>query len=157
MIKNRSCIDFWSIGCLNRPWPFIFIGWDGLIPQEILLQDLNLLKYLVVLGFYLDRSDRSTLPVRPLDPTGQTVRAYRSDRSVLSNANFSRQQCDESFKLSPWLNIIFQVTTKCATVSKPIIFHQINKALVIFFTIFNAPRICSKIRCNRYCRIFFEK
>ena len=46
-------------------------------------------------------------PVRPVDPTGQTgrllpdrlhrltgqtARAYRSDRSVLSNANFSRQQ-----------------------------------------------------------------
>ena len=38
----------------------------GLAPQEILLQDLNLLKSLVVLGFHLDRSDRSTLPVRPV-------------------------------------------------------------------------------------------
>ena len=34
----------------------------GLAPQEILLQDLNLLKSLVVLGLRLDRSDP---PVRP--------------------------------------------------------------------------------------------
>ena len=39
----------------------------GLVPQEILLQDLNLWKTLVVLGLYLDR---------------QTRRTYRSDRSV---------------------------------------------------------------------------
>ena len=31
----------------------------GLAPQEIQLQDLNLLKYLVVLGLRLNRSDRS--------------------------------------------------------------------------------------------------
>ena len=46
--------------------PFIFIEWGGLILQEILLQDLNLLKFLVVLGFHFHRSDRSTLPVRPV-------------------------------------------------------------------------------------------
>ena len=57
--------------------------WGGLIPQEIVLQNLNLLKSLVVLGFHLYRSDRSdrlvmtdrlqTLrPVRPLERTGQT-------------------------------------------------------------------------------------
>ena len=37
----------------------------GLVPQEIILQDLNLLKFLVVLGFYSDRSDwldRSVVP-----------------------------------------------------------------------------------------------
>ena len=46
----------------------------GLAPQEILLQDLNLLKALVVLRLCLDRSDRSYLPVRPVIPTGQTGR-----------------------------------------------------------------------------------
>ena len=69
-----------SIGFSNRLWPFIFIGWGGLIPQKILLQDLNLLKSLVILGFHLDRSDRSVVPdrlqtlrpVRPLERTGQT-------------------------------------------------------------------------------------
>ena len=43
--------------------------------KKILLQDLNLLKSLVVLGFHLDRSDRSTLPVRP-------VGCCRTDYSV---------------------------------------------------------------------------
>ena len=38
----------------------------GLVPQEILLQDLNLLKTLVVVGLCLDRSDRSDPPVRPV-------------------------------------------------------------------------------------------
>ena len=38
----------------------------GLAPQEILLQDLNLLKSLVVLGLRLDRSDRLARPVRPV-------------------------------------------------------------------------------------------
>ena len=38
----------------------------GLVPQEIILQDLNLWKSLVVLGLCLDRSDRSDLPVRPV-------------------------------------------------------------------------------------------
>ena len=68
-----------SIGIpLNRPWPFIFIGWSGLIPQEILFTDLNLWKTLVVLGLYLNRSDRSvpagqaTVP-RPVRPLGQTA------------------------------------------------------------------------------------
>ena len=56
-----------SIGLyLNRPGPFIFIGWGGLIPQEILFTDLNLLRTLIVLGLLLDRSDRSDLPVRPV-------------------------------------------------------------------------------------------
>ena len=36
---------------------------SGLVPHEILLQDLNLLKTLVVLGLCLDRSDP---PVRPV-------------------------------------------------------------------------------------------
>ena len=45
--------------------PYIYrVG--GLAPQEILLQDLNLLKSLVVLGFQVDRSDRSDPPVRPV-------------------------------------------------------------------------------------------
>ena len=38
----------------------------GHVLQEILLQDLNLWKSLVLLGLYLDRSDRSYLPVRPV-------------------------------------------------------------------------------------------
>ena len=59
--------------------------WGGLIPQEILLQDLNLLKSLVVLGFHLDRSDRSAA-------AGPTTASNRSDRSLLYNANFDRQQ-----------------------------------------------------------------
>ena len=51
----------------------------GLIPQEILLQDLNLLKSLVVLGFHLDWSDPPVRPVgrarpattpRPVRPVG---------------------------------------------------------------------------------------
>ena len=57
----------------------------GLVPQEILLQDLNLWKYLVVLGLCSDRSDRSDrsvscragysiLPVWPLGQTDQTGR-----------------------------------------------------------------------------------
>ena len=62
----------------------------GLVPQEILLQDLNLWKTLVVLGLYLDRSDRSDLPVRPVGPCrtghsasiGQTAQSDRSDRLV---------------------------------------------------------------------------
>ena len=59
----------------------------GLVPQEILLQDLNLWKTLVVLGLYLDRSDRSDLPVGPCRTghsasTGQTARSDRSDRLV---------------------------------------------------------------------------
>ena len=78
---------FWSIGFSNRPWPFIFIWWGGLIPQEILFTDLNLWKTLIVLGLYMDLSDRSDLPVRPVGPcrtghsasTGQTA---RSDRLV---------------------------------------------------------------------------
>ena len=49
------------------------MGWGGLIPQEILLQDLNLLKSLVVLGFHLDRSDRSAA-------AGPTTASDRSDR-----------------------------------------------------------------------------
>ena len=73
--KKIKVVLIWSIGFSNRPWLFIFIGWSGLIPQEILLQDLNLLKSLVVLGFHLDRSDRSTLPVRP-------VGCCRTDYSV---------------------------------------------------------------------------
>ena len=56
------------------------MGWGGLIPQEILLQDLNLLKSLVVLGFHLDRSDRSTLPVRLSAAAGPTTASDRSDR-----------------------------------------------------------------------------
>jgi len=51
----------------------------GLAPQEILLQDLNLLKALVVLGLCLDRSDPPVRPVsrarpatapRPVRPLG---------------------------------------------------------------------------------------
>ena len=75
--KGKKDKSVWSIGYPNRPWPFIFIGWGGLIPQEILLQDLNLLKSLVVLGFHLDPSHRSTLPVRP-------VGCCRTDYSVWS-------------------------------------------------------------------------
>ena len=69
--------DWFDWKYLNRPWPFIFIGWGGLIPQEILFIDLNLWKTLVVLRLYLDRSDRSvpagqaTVP-RPVRPLGQT-------------------------------------------------------------------------------------
>ena len=45
--------------------PYIYrVG--GLILQEILLQDLNILKSLVVLGFHMDRSDWSDPPVRPV-------------------------------------------------------------------------------------------
>ena len=67
-----------SIGLdLNRPWPFIFIGWGGLIPQEIMFTDLNLLRTLITVGFLLDRSGScriryNTRPVRPLGQTGQT-------------------------------------------------------------------------------------
>ena len=46
----------------------------GLVAQEILLQDLNLWKTLVVLGLYLDRSvpaGQATVP-RPVRPLGQT-------------------------------------------------------------------------------------
>ena len=55
----------------------------GLAQQEILLQDLNLLKSLVVLGFHLDRSDRSALPeklqhLRPVRPPGMTGQIGRS-------------------------------------------------------------------------------
>ena len=58
----------------------IFIGWGQLIPQEILLQDLNLLKALVVLGLYLDWSDRSDPPVRTVGRARPTT--YRSDWSL---------------------------------------------------------------------------
>ena len=59
----------------------------GLAPQEILLQDLNLWKSLIVLGLCLDRSDP---PVRPVGrarlatyaSTGQTAWTHRSDRSL---------------------------------------------------------------------------
>ena len=54
------------------------VGWT--YPAKFLLQDLNLLKTLVVLRFHLDRSGRSVVPdrlqtlrpVRPLERTGQT-------------------------------------------------------------------------------------
>jgi len=49
--------------------PFIFIGWGGLIPQGILFTDGNLQNNLITLGLLIDRSDRS----------------------ILSNANFDRQ------------------------------------------------------------------
>ena len=48
----------------------------GFAPQEILLQDLNLLKALVVLGFCLDQSDRSVMPdqLQHLDRSNRLVR-----------------------------------------------------------------------------------
>jgi len=72
----------------------------GFVPQEILLQDLNLRKSLVVLGLCLDWSD---LPVRPVGllpgrlqrPTGQTARTDRSDRSMpilVVNSHIKPQQ-----------------------------------------------------------------
>ena len=48
----------------------------GLAPQKILLQDLNLLKALVVLGLCLDRSDP------PVRPTGQTGRSCQTSYST---------------------------------------------------------------------------
>ena len=43
----------------------LYIYWvGGLVPQEILLQDLNLRKLQVVLGLCLDWSDRSDPPIR---------------------------------------------------------------------------------------------
>ena len=43
------------------------MGWGGLIPQGILFIDENLQNNLITLGLLIDRSDRSTLPVRPVD------------------------------------------------------------------------------------------
>ena len=68
-----------SIGfSLQSAVTLIFIGWGRLTPQEILFTDLNLLRTLIIVGFLLDRSDRSgscqisynTRPVRPLGQTG---------------------------------------------------------------------------------------
>ena len=89
MIKVIDWLCFDRLDTLNRPWPIIFIGWGGLIPQEVLFIDKNLLNNLITLGFLEDRSDRSILsvrpfgccrtdysvgPVRPLGRTGQTGR-----------------------------------------------------------------------------------
>ena len=68
----------------------------GLAPQEIQLQDLNLLKSLVVLGLRLNRSDPPVRPVGRTRPatdasTGQIAWAYRLDRSVHVAANFGCQ------------------------------------------------------------------
>ena len=79
-IKSSVCIDFDRLDILNRPWPFIFIGWGGLIPQVIPITYLDLQKTLFDSDSSLDRSDRSVpagqatvpRPVRPLGQTGQT-------------------------------------------------------------------------------------
>jgi len=71
----------------------------GFVPQEILLQDLNLRKSLVVLGLCLDRSDRSVscragysaLPVRPLGQTGQTGRCqFWLSTAILSHSRTAK-------------------------------------------------------------------
>jgi len=74
VMQSNVLICFWSIGYLDQPWPFIFIGWDGLTPQEISFTYLNLQKSLIVLGLLSDRSGScltgySTRPVRPLGQT----------------------------------------------------------------------------------------
>ena len=59
-----------------------------LTPQEIMFTDLNLLRTLITVGFFLDRSDWSDPPVRPVGllpyplqhQTGQTAWSNRSDR-----------------------------------------------------------------------------
>ena len=62
----------------------------GPIPQEILLQDPNLWKFLVVLGLYLDRL--ATAGLATVSQTDQIACADRSDRLIWSAANFGRQQ-----------------------------------------------------------------
>jgi len=43
-IKVEVVLIFDRLDDLNQPWPFIFIGWDGLIPQGIPFTDLDLQK-----------------------------------------------------------------------------------------------------------------
>ena len=62
---------FDRLNTLNRPWPFIFIGWDRLIQQKNPITDLNLQRVLVVLRFQVDRSDS---PVRPVGVARQATR-----------------------------------------------------------------------------------
>ena len=100
----------WSIGYPNRPWPFIFIGWGGLIPQEILLHDLNLLKPLVVLGFHLDRSDRSAAagPTTACVPKNTLL-----DQNYLRAMNTSAIFCAKGDNnLSAISYFFFELTTK---------------------------------------------
>ena len=76
-------------------------------------------------------------PVRPVDPTGQTgrllpdrvqrltgqtARAYRSDRSVLSNANFGRQHRASrltGYDTLPILNKVVLICSKLNFVRVP--------------------------------------
>jgi hypothetical protein len=51
-----------SIGSLDQPWPFIFIGWGGLAPQENPFTSLNLPGLLVLVGH---GGTGQTGPVRP--------------------------------------------------------------------------------------------
>ena len=75
--------------CLNRPQPFIFIGWEGLYPWEV----KNMLQTDLESNYNSNsdqsaknRSDRSPNPVRPdsscctAAKTGQTGPQIRSDR-----------------------------------------------------------------------------
>jgi hypothetical protein len=59
----------WSIGYLNRLWPFIFIGWGGLAPQGNPFTNLNLSGLLFSVRTGGHRSDRWGAPVRPVHST----------------------------------------------------------------------------------------
>ena len=74
----------WMI--LNRPCPFIFIGWDGFIPQRIPFTYLILQRILITVGLLLDRSDQSDPPIRSVGLLSdqlqhQTCQTDWSDRS----------------------------------------------------------------------------
>jgi hypothetical protein len=57
----------WVIS-LNWLWPFIFIGWGGLAPQENPLQVKFCQNSSILLGLGVHQLDRSGLPVRPVWP-----------------------------------------------------------------------------------------
>ena len=59
------------------------------------------------------RTDYGVWPVRPLGRTGQTARAYRSDRSVLSNANFSHQFLYRLYIYARNWNLLYQYVVSC--------------------------------------------
>ena len=111
------------------------------------------------------------IPLGPVDPTGQTgrllpdrlqrltgqtARAYRSDRSVLSNANFGRQQVDndlshEKHLIPPAPHVMhFFLKKACNAIAGPFLLGVMSCR---FFCQLDVTFAFSLTSVNAYCLV----